>query len=71
MPAPSDLITPKAAARVARVSVATIYRMLADGRLRAWRGASNRRMVRKGDVEGITMEAKSPSREGTLSVPPR
>ena len=44
------LLSPKAAARVAGTHVATLYRWVLTGRLRATRRAHSRYLIREGDL---------------------
>jgi excisionase family DNA binding protein len=53
---PSDLITPKEAARLLRVHVSTVHRWIRDGRLHAYKRATERYLVRRADVEGMVRE---------------
>jgi excisionase family DNA binding protein len=53
MSLPNDLISPKTAARLLSVHVATIYRLVSEGKLPALRRAGTRLLVRRVDVEAL------------------
>jgi excisionase family DNA binding protein len=50
---PCDLITPKEAAKLVKVHLATLYRFLADGRLPCWTRAGTRKFVSRAAVLGL------------------
>ena len=50
---PADLITPKEAATLLHVHQATLYRLIADGRLPCWTRAGTRKFVSKAAVLGL------------------
>jgi excisionase family DNA binding protein len=50
---PEDLITPRAAAKILRAHVGTIYRWILSGKLPAWRRAGARYLVSRADVEAL------------------
>lgn len=50
---PSDLIRPGQAAKLLGLHMATVYRMMDDGRLPFYRPAARQRRVRRADVEAM------------------
>lgn len=50
---PGDLITPKEAAQLLHIHQATLYRMISDGRLAAWKRGGTRFFVSRAAVLGI------------------
>lgn len=50
---PEDLITPKEAAGLIRVHLATLYRLIQDGRLPCWTRAGTRKFVSRAAVLGL------------------
>ncbi len=59
MPLPTDLITPKEAAKLVRCSVATIYRWIHGGQIRAYKWGMARYRVSRAAVEGQVSEVVS------------
>ena len=51
---PTDLITPNAAAVIAKMTASTIRKWIADGRLAAWR-VESRWFVSQADVEAMVV----------------
>ena len=69
MSLPTDLISPKQAARVLRAHVASVYRWIATGRLRSFKRAGTRHLVSRGDVESLLVEEMpSPRLETSADV---
>lgn len=50
---PDDLITPREAAALLHVHLATVYRLCADGRLACWTRAGTRKFVSRAAVLGL------------------
>lgn len=55
---PEDLITPKQASRLLGVHVSTIHRWVDTGRLKGYRRATCRKLVRQSDVEALIVPIK-------------
>jgi excisionase family DNA binding protein len=54
---PDDLISPTKAAQILKVHVASVYRWILAGRLRAWTRASTRHLVSEADVRALLQPA--------------
>lgn len=52
-PIPSDLVSPQTAATLLGVHLATVYRLIRSGRLRAWRRVGGRLRVSRAEVLGL------------------
>ncbi len=56
MSLPTDLITPKAAARLLHAHVASVYRWITQGKLRSWKRAGTRHLVNRADVLALLVQ---------------
>lgn len=66
---PPDLISPRAAAMLMKVHIATMFRWILKGKLRSWRRAGTRYMVSQADVMDLfepvaATQANEPERRG-------
>lgn len=64
---PADLITCLAAAGLLGVHVATVYRLIKAGKLRAWRRVGGRLRVSRSEVQGLLVPVEVHERQ----EPPR
>ena len=54
-PPPTDLITAQKAAEILAVHVATVYRLIRSGRLRAWKRIGGRLRVSRADAQSLLL----------------
>jgi excisionase family DNA binding protein len=57
---PTDLISPREAAKLLRTGVSTVYRFIQDRRLRSWKRAHTRYLVSRREVLALFVEEVPP-----------
>ncbi len=65
-PLPDDLISPTQAAKIGHISLRSVWRWIATGRLRAWRTGATRLLVSARDVRAQIRPVVP-----TVRIPPR
>jgi excisionase family DNA binding protein len=64
---PEDLVSPREAAKILKLHLASVYRMIADGRLPAWRRGGMRFFVSRAAVLGVFLPPGNIPSQGPAS----